>query len=229
VSFHLKASKAMRVMRASRAYPGAGQQWRGDPGLFSSIGKVLGSVVSAVVPGGGAIVEGINAFAGLTRKKKSGNLTQAGVAVMPAPSVGLAAGGFMGGGLLGSLMGPGQGANRLPTLPGHTTPSDGGIPGPVEWMRNQGVRGLAPEATGGCPRGYHPNKTGYYTSQGFVAPGSACVKNRKRNPLNPRAASRAMARLEGARKATRAISKFFGGTKRAGPPRGGCGCRGKRR
>jgi hypothetical protein len=224
--------RAAKVMRQYQAHPQR-QFLRGDPGILDSIWSGVKGAVGGFLGGGplGAIAGGIGGLAsgakGATAgtsllSKLSGQIqtnrgaTAVGVA-LPA-AVGVAAAGL-------SL--PGMGP--WPTLPGRTQPSDGGIPGPVEWMKNQGVR-FPDQATGGCPSGYHPNKSGYYTKGGYVAPGTACVKNRKRNPLNPRAASRAMARLTSAKKATRAITKFFGESRRparaisSSSGKKGCGC-----
>jgi len=55
-----------------------------------------------------------------------------------------------------------------------------------------------------CPPGCHPNKAGYHLKSGaFVAEGSRCVTNRRRNPLNPRALDRAAGRLRSAQKAVK--------------------------
>lgn len=54
---------------------------------------------------------------------------------------------------------------------------------------------VAPGADG-CPKGYHLNKSGYYTRGGFVAPRSKCVRNRTTNPANARALRRALRREE---------------------------------
>jgi len=49
---------------------------------------------------------------------------------------------------------------------------------------------------GACPSGYHLNTSSYFLKSGeFVPARSKCVKNRRRNPLNPRALSRATGRL----------------------------------
>jgi len=62
-----------------------------------------------------------------------------------------------------------------------------------------------------CPSGYHPNKSDYFLRDGtFVAKGSRCVKNRRRNPFNPRAADRAYSRMKSAKRAADKIEKFFG-------------------
>lgn len=59
------------------------------------------------------------------------------------------------------------------------------------------------------PSGYHLNKTGYFLKDGtYVAPRSRYVKNRRRNPLNPRALSRALSRLDSAKKAATVMQRF---------------------
>jgi hypothetical protein len=62
------------------------------------------------------------------------------------------------------------------------------------------ARENAGAVNGGCPSGYHPNKTGYYTQRGYVPKGSRCVKNRRRNPANPRANDRAISRVKSAKR-----------------------------
>lgn len=64
-----------------------------------------------------------------------------------------------------------------------------------------GERGLEVRAVAGtriaCMSGFHANKSDYWLSSGeFVAKGSRCVRNRRRNPMNPRALSRAIGRVD---------------------------------
>jgi hypothetical protein len=48
-----------------------------------------------------------------------------------------------------------------------------------------------------CPAGFHPNKSDYFLRDGtFVAEGTRCVKNRRRDPLNPRALRSAIGRID---------------------------------
>ncbi len=55
-----------------------------------------------------------------------------------------------------------------------------------------------------CAPGCHANKADYFLKGGtFVAAGTRCVTNRRRNPLNPRALDRAAGRLRSAQKAVR--------------------------
>ena len=53
-----------------------------------------------------------------------------------------------------------------------------------------------------CPSGCHPNKSDYFLRSGeFVPARSRCVRNRRRNPLNPRALDRAISRIGSAQNA----------------------------
>lgn len=65
-----------------------------------------------------------------------------------------------------------------------------------------------------CPVGYHWNRTAYYTKQGHVAKGTKCVKNRRKNPLNPRALSRSMSRIHSAKKAAHFLDRIQIGPRR---------------
>jgi len=47
----------------------------------------------------------------------------------------------------------------------------------------------------GCPSGFHPNKSSYFTAAGFVEEGTKCVRNRRRNLSNGRANARSLRRL----------------------------------
>lgn len=60
-----------------------------------------------------------------------------------------------------------------------------------------------------CPSGFHPNKSSYFLSDGtFVPEGSKCVKNRRRNPMNPRALDRAIGRLNSAKRVQNKLKSF---------------------
>jgi len=48
-----------------------------------------------------------------------------------------------------------------------------------------------------CPSGWHPNKSDSWGPDGFTAEGTKCVRNRRRNNYNARAAKRSMRRLSG--------------------------------
>lgn len=59
---------------------------------------------------------------------------------------------------------------------------------------------------GGCPSGYHPNKSSYYRQMPdgsgviHIPKGTVCVKNRRRNPMNPKALRRAVSRVDAGKK-----------------------------
>jgi len=57
--------------------------------------------------------------------------------------------------------------------------------------------------------GYHLNKSEYFLKSGeFVPEGSRYVKNRKRNPANARATSRAISRVTGAKRYAQSLSRI---------------------
>jgi len=62
-------------------------------------------------------------------------------------------------------------------------------------------------ATAGCPQGFHPNKSDYMTKGGFVAAGSKCVRNRRRNLSNGRANTRSLRRMAAWDKQERKLGK----------------------
>jgi hypothetical protein len=194
-------------------------QYQGDPGLLSFLGKAAGAVVGAVVPGGKTLVSAVNMVGNALRPNPVQKMTGT------------------------SVSSPQMFASPAPSLP--SLPQQGPQIGLVNINRpqmsqpypgNQTQSGFGGQASTGaaCQPGYHRNKSGYYSQRyGWVPAGSVCVKNRKRNPLNPRATSRAMSRLTSTKKAIKGISKFFGDHQRrpaaaAVASKGGCGCKGRR-
>lgn len=74
---------------------------------------------------------------------------------------------------------------------------------------------LPDKVTGKCPSGYHRNKHGYFLESGhFVPKGSKCVRNRRMNPLNPRALDRSLRRMKGAERFVKSYEKALGVTTR---------------
>jgi hypothetical protein len=68
-----------------------------------------------------------------------------------------------------------------------------------------------------CGSGYHPNKAEYFLKNGTRIPeGSKCVRNRRRNPLNPRALDRAGSRVLSAKRAASWLAKVTIPKKRRG-------------
>lgn len=170
-------------MAYSRGAMNAGDGMYGDPGLFSFLGGVV--------------------------KKATGIVSRLGIPIVSGAA-----------GVLGSLI-PGQQPAALPAgpgLPGVSTfggirpislGQAGQIPAPGVVSAVQ--RAVPGGATGmeGCPTGFRPNKSGYFLRDGsFVAPGTRCVRSRRRNPLNPRALSRSMARIESAKRAASVLGRI---------------------
>lgn len=195
-------------------------QYAGDPGLLSFLGKAAGAVVGAVVPGGKTIVSAVNMVGNALRPMQKMTGTSVSSPTMfaaPAPS-------------LPSLpQGPQIGLVNI-NRPQMAPPLTMG-PGNNGNQTQSGFGGQA-STSAACPPGYHRNKHDYCSKKyGWIPAGSVCVKNRKRNPLNPRATSRAMSRLTSTRKAIKHIAKFFGDNHRrpaAVPAKAGCGCKGRR-
>jgi len=85
-----------------------------------------------------------------------------------------------------------------------------GFRGFVERKLPGGRTGLmvsAGPAGGGCPQGFHPNKSDYMTKAGFVAEGTKCVRNRRRNLSNGRANTRSLRRMAAWDKQERKLGK----------------------
>jgi hypothetical protein len=110
-------------------------------------------------------------------------------------AIGLATGGPGGAisAVTGSLTGGGGGGGfPVPTnVPALPTP---GVKGTVQRFLPGGQSGYVSAAE---PKGHHLNKTAYFLKDGtFVPEGSRYVKNRRRNPLNPRALRHAVSRID---------------------------------
>lgn len=97
-----------------------------------------------------------------------------------------------------------QGFNGLPfqDVPGGPGPS----PAPLPTQAMPQVGGCPPRpgavAAVRCETGCHPNKADYFLKNGtLVLKGTRCVRNRRRNPLNPRALDRAISRIGSAQNA----------------------------
>lgn len=161
-------------------------------GIFSSIGRAIGSV--ARVAGGilpGPLGTAARAVGNVLAPARAPVASPASLVQMTAPPVLQAPGSFTGvriGGPSGFQV-------------GYQTGQTGSV-------SVQGVPGM----NGGCPSGYHLNKSGYFLKSGqYVPPGTACVKNRRMNPANPKALRRGLRRAAGfgklARRARRDIAR----------------------
>jgi hypothetical protein len=75
----------------------------------------------------------------------------------------------------------------------------------------------------GCESGFRPNKTSYFLKDGtFVEAGSRCVRRRQRNPLNPKAMSRAIGRIDGGKRFQNRMSQISTGKFTASGKRRSC-------
>jgi len=93
---------------------------------------------------------------------------------------------------------------------GHELQKVPGLGGFLERLAPGGASGFM--ANGGAPcdtAGYHLNKSAYFLMSGeFVPEGSRYVRNRKRNPANARATSRAISRVVGAKRYATSLSRI---------------------
>lgn len=206
MSGRIKAARAGYMGDAGYkpAMPGTG--YMGDPGLFGFLGKAIRGVAGAAlgvasnvgIPGASRIQQAISRRApAVAQQVPFGfRITSGGNIVRDVSA-------------RQSVFGRAGGGGRLPNPLGITRVG-GGMPGPP-LLEGKGTS-FVPDQYGNCPVGHHKNKTGYWITspQGtpsYVSPGERCVKNRRRNPLNPRATDRAISRLESAKKAVGKIGR----------------------
>lgn len=172
--------------------------YMGDPGLFGFLGKAVGTLAGAV----GSVLPGP---IGLAAKGVSTLLSgggPGGAAGSPSTSTVAFTGGW-GGGVGARPISTSLIPQQAPPVPQVPVP---GVQGSLQRLLPGGATGYQP--AGPAPSGYHWNKSDYFLKDGtFVPAGTKLVKNRRRNPLNPRAASRAISRLESAKKATRRLDR----------------------
>ncbi len=107
--------------------------------------------------------------------------------------------------------------------------------GPPQEVRKPGVRGAIERFLPGgetgymeCPSGHRPNKTSYFLADGtFVEAGSRCVKKRQRNPMNPRALSRAIGRIDAGKRFQNRMADISTGKYTASGKRKACNGNGR--
>ncbi len=183
-------SAAIKVARASvvgRAAPGVPQ---GDPGLFGGLfGAVKGGLRGLISGGPFGVIKGAaSGFqAGFGRPQIPTSIqSPTGPVLPPIPApLSIAS--------LPQLPTTGIGGRGVQVQP---TP---GIRAAVQRFFPGGATGLqVPVTTNGFqPKGFHLNKSDYFLKDGtFIAKGTQFVKNRRRNPLNPRALRNAIGRID---------------------------------
>lgn len=195
MSLALKQSKANVGANSGGAFMSR-SQFQGDPGLFGFLGKAAGFLGKTVLKATGLVGAGAAGAgaAGAIDRVRTPSITRQPFQQLPQQRPPIRIGGV--------------GIDPSAAFPGGR---------PLFTREQQNGTKLA------CPSGFHPNKSSYFLKDGtFVAEGSRCVKNRRKNPLNPRAASRAISRLESAKKATKRLDRVSIKCKRCGRAR--CTC-----
>jgi hypothetical protein len=196
-------------------------EYAGDPGLFSTIGKIgkavlkIGKKVAPLVGVAGAVV----GVASQIFKKPKGKTTlglpsgssfdpsmgafapqQEDIGTMSRPGTGIQV-------QFPRVGGVGGGGFQVGSFPAQA---------PVQPGQPMGTQMVPLPGGGAVARRCHANKSGYFTySQGrapepikFVAPGTKCVASRRMNPLNPRALHHAMTRIASAKRAASFLSRI---------------------
>ncbi|MEN8176310.1 MAG: hypothetical protein ABFS23_11135 [Pseudomonadota bacterium] len=215
MSMSLKVSKANAGQASGGAFLSR-TQFQGDPGLFGFLGKAVKTIGGAVLgstPIGGAV----GTVAGFLGGRATVPTTRPFVG--PVRTQGISGGPT---GLPSSpFFAPPQEVVPKPGVRGFIERT---LPGGKTGFVVNGAAGAAGAPSVACGPGFHPNKSDYFLKDGtFVEKGSRCVKNRRRNPLNPRAASRAIGRLESAKKATKRLNRITIRCNRCG--KANCTCR----
>jgi len=164
----------------------------GDPGLFGWIGdriRDVGGAILSATPIGRAVTAGVGILTG-TR----GTVTTRPASVPFVPTT----------------TRPPITVRRGPGIP-NLQAVNGGTPRGADIQTATGARQrfFPTGATGlgaGCQSGFHPNKSSYRLLSGeLVEKGTRCVRNRRRNPMNPRALDRAIGRIVSAKKMSKKL------------------------
>jgi len=179
------------------------QQFSGDPGLFSFVGKALKGLTGAV---SGLGIPGVSAAAGIASRLIPGGRGSSS-RVIPGAGRTLQ----IPSGQTTGFMPPSRGGGQVVPSRGFTAAVQRAVPG-----GKTGLSILTPADTGGiAPRGMRLNKTGYFRSNPnnpgevmFVPPQSIWVSNRRRNPGNARANDRAISRITGAKRMAKHLARI---------------------
>jgi len=202
-------------------------KYTGDPGLFDFLGKVgkigLG-VIGSVIPGpigGFAKLARSRLFPGDARVNIPGATTLPRVDIpgvipqFPQAPPGITRDPrYLPTDIARSIVGPGCPEGR--TKVGNQCVDfsafpPGGVPLTIPFDPGMAMNGMDPMtmragSASGWP-GYHWNKSDYFLRSGeFVPAGTRSVRNRRRNPANPRATSNAITRIKGAKRYAKSLS-----------------------
>ncbi len=179
------------IREAREASQGGGMpgEYMGDPGLFGGLAGALRGAIRGGLAGATGGILGGRAGAMRTREERA----RMGVPTMGVP-------------MQLAPRGRGPGRTRRQQRAGVGGRKRPGVVGAMQRIVPGGETGFE-VAQVACPSGFHANKSDYFLRDGtFVPKGSKCVRNRRRNPLNPRAASRAISRIKSAKNAAKMLS-----------------------
>lgn len=213
------------------------RSYRGDPGLFDIFKSVGGAVLNAATGGVSGLLT--SAYKAITAKPTPPPPPPGTALITQTPTLPTTRGtiaGAVGGPGIGGSISLGPAGFRL--AGGATAGGGAAGVGSLNMDDTGGDTTAAQAATPVCTiKGYHFNKRGYFTKAGYVPAHSKCVKNRRRNPLNPRALHRAASRMIGFQSAATKIEKSLHklvkrspATRRLAAParssghKPGCGC-----
>lgn len=198
-------------IKAAKSGPHAMRGAAGDPGIFGGIVGAIRGGVGSLVRGGNPLagaasgaVRGFSGPGGAARLRMDQAQALATANRMYATSswgdIARATGWSRS--AIQQLHSRGATGGGVPIVP---TP---GVSGAIQRLLPGGATGYqtangaaAPPLPNISVGGYHPNKTGYFLKDGtYVAPGTRMVKNRRMNPLNPKALRKAITRVNGAKR-----------------------------
>lgn len=219
MSLMIRGAKVAVLTRVGgRIHPG---MYRGDPGLFSWIGKAAKTLTGAVAGLGIPVVSGV---AGTVNRVLGGS---GGMVPMPISTAQALPGGV-----------PSLPVLQAPRGVGISVGGPGGVQigafpqfapeAPMQAVQTPQGMALVPCAT----KGTHLNRSAYVRTGPaharnlqLIEKGTVCVKNRRMNPLNPNALSRSLRRIVSAKRATAWLQKVS----LTGSAARRCGCGPKRR
>lgn len=212
----------MSWVRTRGRFPAGDPGWFGD--LLGGIAKtVVGGAVGLVTGGPTGAIQGAIVGSGILGKRPAPAGPSSPITTpLRLPST------VLGTGMLGTVRPPNGTRNPLlpvpvqmpggaVIVPDSVKVSGGGLVTPIgsigggsatAYYSQPGAAGPTVCGSNGKMQRTHLNRSGYFTKAGYVAPGTKCVANRRRNPLNPRALSRAMSRVHGAQKAIKALVRY---------------------
>lgn len=182
---------SLAIKAARMRTQGAGGLGRQQGGFLSGLLKVAKKVAFGLkpregvkfIPGVGPIADQALTMVEQIRAERKAMQAQAAIPILPQRSL------------------PAR------SISSQQVPIPGFIPG-IQRFVPGGATGMMDAPSVACPTGWHPNKSDYYTQEGFVPKGSRCVKNRRRNALNPGALTRAVGRVSSAKKANQILGRI---------------------